>query len=523
MIGGIDRTTALVTLAALLGLGACSDQGFTDRFQLDSWQQSRRNELDLLVVIDNSCSMFQEQENLAGNFDALIDTFATAEVDWQIAVTTTDVEVERFRGRLISGDDEIIVRGPNGEIDRVEYDRTWIFDEGVALQLMPDKYAPTMNLAVENWCPAKNAYVEGSFGSPGVWNPDCDGAAVSEPELGEDMGPRSPRYGDVIVTEIMAAADGIDSHCEWFELTNRSNHTLTMDGVTLSDEGNNRVAVAAGLRMAPHQVLVVGRSLDTDLNCDVPVDIAAETGWALQDHVPVLNVETEDADERFAEMIAQGTQGSGIEHGLEGARLVFEEPYYTEQNQNWLREDAALAILIVSDEDDVSPHSVAYYERAYKEVKGLQAFRQDGWFTLNAIVGTQPTDSHIDVSCESDNGQAFYASRYIELAARTGGLVESICEEDFSPIVKNLGLSISGLELQFSLRYLPVVDTLEVKLYEDQDEDSLVAELVADVDYTYVADGNYLLFNEDQIPPAEYYITARYRPLATGSTVEGGE
>lgn len=516
------RAVGMLVLAAV-GLGACSDQGFTDRTELDVWKQNRRNELDLLVVIDNSCSMVQEQENLAGNFDALIDTFASAEVDWQIGVTTTDVEADRFKGLLISGDDEIIVRGPSGEVDRVEYDRSWVFDEGVALQLKPTEFASFKNLSLENWCVAANEYVEGSKGSPGAWNPDCDGNAVAEPELGPDAGPRAPRGGEIIVTEIMAAADGIDSDCEWFELTNISDHTLILDEVTISDEGNNAVAMPPGAEMAPHQALVVGRSLDTDVNCDVPVDIAATEGWALQDHVPVLDVETEDADERFAEMIAQGTQGSGIEHGLEGARLVFEEPYFSEQNQSWLREDAALAILVVSDEDDVSPHSVAFYERAYKETKGDQAFRQDGWFTLNAIVGTNETDSHIDVSCESSQGQAFYASRYIELAARTGGLVESICEEDFSPIVRNLGLSISGLELQFELSSFPVVDTLVVRLYEDRDEDSLVAELVRDVDYTYVAEGNYLLFDESQIPPPEYIITAEYRPLAVGSTVEAGE
>lgn len=518
----------LVLASALLGvagLSSCNDPTFNQLTEVDIFQQNRLNELDLLVVIDNSCSMAQEQENLASNFDQLIDTFSTAEVDWQIAVTTTDVESEQFKGLLVSGDDEIIVRGPSGEIDRVEYDREWVFEEGVALQLQRDWYSATSNLNLANWCAAPNDYTDGSKGSPGEWNPGCDGSAIAvDPPDGEDAGPRAPRFGELIVTEIMAAADGRDSLCEWFELTNRSSNTLTLDDVTIADQGNNLVTMPAGQTVAPHGVLVIGREADTSLNCGVPVDYAFPEGLALQDHVPVLDAETEDADERFAEMIAQGTLGSGIEHGLEGARLVFEAPYYEEQNASWLRENAALAILVVSDEDDVSPRSVDDYERYFKELKGDRAFRQDGWFTMNAIAGIQPTESHIDVSCVSDNGEAFYARRYIDLAARTGGISESICEQDFSPIVRNLGLSISGLGLRFVLKEKPIVETLEVGLYEDRTDESFVRELIIDEDFVFDVEENALVFNEDQVPPPEYYIVAEYRPLARGSQTDvGGE
>ena len=54
--------------------------------------------------------MIEEQGNLTRNFDVLIDIFELAEVDWQIAVTTTDVEDARYRGLVMRGDDEIILR-----------------------------------------------------------------------------------------------------------------------------------------------------------------------------------------------------------------------------------------------------------------------------------------------------------------------------------------------------------------------------------------------------------------------------
>ena len=45
-------------------------------------------QLDILLVVDNSGSMFEEQENLAGKLDRLLEEVKDS--DWQIAITTTD-------------------------------------------------------------------------------------------------------------------------------------------------------------------------------------------------------------------------------------------------------------------------------------------------------------------------------------------------------------------------------------------------------------------------------------------------
>lgn len=517
----MTRTWSLALLAALAS--GCTDYGFTDSLTVDYFQQNRRNELDLMIVIDNSCSMVEEQENLASNFGNLIDAFARAEVDWQIAVTTTDIESERFRGLLVSGDDEIILRGPLGEIDRVEYNRNWLFEEGVALQLKRESYRPTSNLNRDNWCPAPTEYADQALGSPGEWNPGCDGEAIPVETSGDpDAGPVAPRNGSLVISEIMADARGPDSLCEWFEITNLTSNTLGLGEVTVGDYGNNLDAFPPDATLAPYDVMVVGRSDDPDLNCGVPVDIELDS-MILMNHVNALDPDTEDSDDLFNEMIAQGTLGAGIEMGLEAARLSLMEPYYTDQNGAWLRDDASLAVLVVSDENDLSPFNVDFYENFFLETKGPQAYREDGWFTFNAVVGTNPTESHIDISCDSDNGVAYWGQRYMELASRRNGVIESICEEDFSPVVENLGLGISGLESRFTLSLRPILDTLVVKLYEDQDESSLVRELEEGVDFTYEPDGNYLYFSEAQVPPPRYYVTAEYRPAATGTSANGQE
>ena len=60
-----------------------------------------------------------------------------------------------------------------------------------------------------------------------------------------------PGSGDLVISEIMAQSAGIDSVCEWFEITNLSDDSLLLDGVTLFDLGRNEVALGDHT-VAPH-------------------------------------------------------------------------------------------------------------------------------------------------------------------------------------------------------------------------------------------------------------------------------
>ena len=511
---------ALVLLAALTG---CTEYNYTQRTNVDVFEQNTRQAVDLLVVIDNSCSMVEEQENLATNFDSLIGIFEGADVDWRLGVTTTDAEPESlggtYVGLLVAGDDEIIIEGPRGEIDRVEYTREWDFHDGYAIQLDRNSFDAS-NDSRSKWCEATDMYNDSSYGNPGEINYTCDGSAEEdwEDDDGVDDGPVAPGGGDLIVTEIMAQSIGQDSLCEWVEITNLTSDTLDLSGVSLLDDGRNE-AELGDVQLGPHEALVIGRSTDTSLNCDTPVDVALETGFTLFDNSPWIDVDTVDAGELFSEMVAQGTTGTGIEQGFEAARMVFEEPYWSTYNEGFLREDANFSMLFVSDEDDVSPWAVHDYLNYFAGLKGDAGYRDHGVFNVSAVVGDEPPDRDDLPACSSDNGEAYYGRRYLEAANITEGLIESICEEDFAPIVTELGLTLSGLALTFELSESCDPTTLVVSLYETADNDSLVEELVKDEDYTYNSETNSLEFTEEQVPPSDYFIVAEYRVLATGASV----
>ena len=57
----------------------------------ESFVQAPLPKLDLLIVIDDTASMAQEQASLASDFSSLLEALDTLEIGWQLGVVTTDM------------------------------------------------------------------------------------------------------------------------------------------------------------------------------------------------------------------------------------------------------------------------------------------------------------------------------------------------------------------------------------------------------------------------------------------------
>lgn len=79
----------MVQLLLLLG---CSEYKLSEREVKESFLQETIDMVDILFVIDNSCSMASYQQNLANNFDSFLSSLQKTEIDYQIGVTTTTIE-----------------------------------------------------------------------------------------------------------------------------------------------------------------------------------------------------------------------------------------------------------------------------------------------------------------------------------------------------------------------------------------------------------------------------------------------
>ncbi len=112
--GAMHRLLALARPLSMLaplmaGLG-CSDYQVISQGHVDVFYQDVAASVDILLVVDNSPSMTEEQQKLGETFQTFIQYFTGGQVDYHIGVVSTDVSDSTTAGVLnggyISIDDE---------------------------------------------------------------------------------------------------------------------------------------------------------------------------------------------------------------------------------------------------------------------------------------------------------------------------------------------------------------------------------------------------------------------------------
>lgn len=221
---------------------------------------------------------------------------------------------------------------------------------------------------------------------------------------------------------------------------------------------------------------------------------------------PVIrsDMDPADAEVSFREQVNVGDQGSGLEVGLKTAWMALAERRDAAQLAGFLRDDADLSIVFVSDEEDSSPLPVNDYINAYFDVKDGDRARVNA----SALTVTDKT------TCTEEGAQfSTPGTRYIDVAQQTNGLTANLCDSDFSHIVQDLSLASSRLTSTFYLTEEPDVSTLQVLV----ETDGVEAELTCDSGFwTYqrLLDGGEevpaVVFDRDHLPAAGSRISIRY-------------
>lgn len=76
-------------------LTGCIETGVQLRVFRDAWTQNERDGgVDILWVVDDSASMYEEQDQLEAHADSFISYLSQVPVDFHLAVTSTDMEVD---------------------------------------------------------------------------------------------------------------------------------------------------------------------------------------------------------------------------------------------------------------------------------------------------------------------------------------------------------------------------------------------------------------------------------------------
>lgn len=130
-------------------------------------------------------------------------------------------------------------------------------------------------------------------------------------------------------------------------------------------------------------------------------------------------------------------------------------------NVGFLRPNAALAIIVVTDEDDSSFGTPEHFARVFRAAKGKG---NEGLVTFSTIAGSTP------VGCTPPGESIYYGSlaepafRYASVSTKTGGVVGSICDNSFENTLLSIAQALNTLRRVFPLTLKPLLSSLNVKV-----------------------------------------------------------
>jgi hypothetical protein len=218
---------------------------------------------------------------------------------------------------------------------------------------------------------------------------------------------------------------------------------------------------------------------DVDFHIGVTTTDTYSRNGALYGSPRIITPQTPNLAAEFAQNARVGTSGSGDEMGLEAMMLALSEPMLSTTNVGFLREGAALAIIVVTDEEDSSPLTVAEYIAFAQDLKGA------GFEELVNISGVRDPSS---------------ATRYDQAIAACNGTALDITAVGWGQQLGALGDAIFAL---------PQIVTL--------DAEPSAATLTATVDgapvTSFAIDEENHLLSLDQLPQPGSIVEVSYVPV----------
>jgi hypothetical protein len=181
-----------------------------------------------------------------------------------------------------------------------------------------------------------------------------------------------------------------------------------------------------------------------------------------------LTRETPNLAEKFIDAVQVGINGSGDERAFQS----FEDALTHSANGPFRRNDAFLAIIIVSDEDDFSNPTTAFLDPNYNDPRIIPVTYYHNF--LSQYAGPNNfgvySISILDEACRNSLNNTFterkIARRYHELVNLTGGVNRSLCE-DFGDSVSFISDTIIQKippVTTYRLNREPNIETLKVTI-----------------------------------------------------------
>lgn len=205
-----------------------------------------------------------------------------------------------------------------------------------------------------------------------------------------------------------------------------------------------------------------------------------------------------------------GTSGNGDERAFSSMMVALKSDY----NTDFRRDDAYLAVIIVSDEDDFSHDKSFYLNNNYNhaDLHTVEKYvtELDSYTSSTAIYKKYSVSAIavLDSACQQTNAQySLIGQRYMQMVNLTNGIQGSICDANFSNSLQSIQQRIAELSTQFYLNRVPVPSTLRVYVNSNLiDEDGTNG-------WSYNSVSNSIVFHGSAIPSQGATIVVDFDPV----------
>jgi hypothetical protein len=161
----------------------------------------------------------------------------------------------------------------------------------------------------------------------------------------------------------------------------------------------------------------------------------------------ILTPTTVDLVNKFKAKVAVGTNGHPTETCLSPLLKALTAPLAGNENAGFVRSDASLAMLCITDAPDQSGKPASFYLDAFWNLKGHDKKTR---FTFNAIAGLNPSPPS---GCPYDSGPD--DGSYALLVSQTSGAKDEICTPNWANTLEEVGKTAFGFRTRFDLNAVP--------------------------------------------------------------------
>lgn len=201
----------------------------------------------------------------------------------------------------------------------------------------------------------------------------------------------------------------------------------------------------------------------------------------------VITPDTNNPAAEFTSQTNQGSSGSATEQGFAAVYAALNEPLLSTTNADFLRTDATLSVIVVSDEDDSSSMSASSFVSWFQGIKSdPEMARFNGFF-------------------DAVSSEFFSWEGYIDAVEATDGFYDSITSSSFDLALQELSFAAAGMYVTFYLTGEPAT-LADMTVTVDGQEVAQDSEN----GWTYDAETNAITFHGDAIPGPDANVEISY-------------